>query len=245
MFEKLVKIHVLQSLGFFVAAYASAFLGCIWLGMTVSGYQPLTFEFAPSFVFLTISFLVLVKGYLVVLNRPLCEPESTLFMTLPVSEATLVWSKVFVAVLGGFLFYLILGYQWIYWLSMGHGIDTQMTLLATVFIDLDFSAWAASLSIGLVPILLALELVVVCLLMLLTTLVLRNRRPMQKLIGPAYLLWVMLQLGFNLWLVKNYEAFIGHLHPLALDCGLLVIFVGLSLLLYRNCLKHLRYKYED
>ena len=245
MFEKLVKIHVLKSLGFFVAAYAAAFLGSIWLGMTLTGSSPAPFEFAPSAVFLTVAVLVLTKGFLTVMNQTLCEPESTLLMTLPVSEEVHVWSKIFVGTASGFLFWLVLSSQVLYWLWMDHGIDTQMTSLAAMFIDLDYSSLVAAVSMGLLPVLLFIEQAALCLLMLFGTLTMRGRRPLQKLIGPLYLLFTVLQLWFNIWLTINFETFIGHIHPLALEAVLAIGLALLVVLLYQLCLKQLRYQYED
>lgn len=245
MFEKLVKIHVMQSCIFFIAACGAAAPACMWMGMSLNDSSPRPFDFAPSIVFFTVAFLVLTKGLSVVINRPLRDPESTLLMTLPVSEEVQICSKVFVGTLSGFIFWMILLSQWVSWLVKGNNIAAQIINLSITFIDLDYSAWVASVSIGLIPVLLLLELIVLCLLMLLTTLVLRNRRPMQKLISSVYLLFVMGQLGFNLWLTMNYKTFIGRIHPLVLEAGLLVLLVVLAILLYRMCVKHLRYKYED
>lgn len=244
MFEKLVKMQILQTCGFFVASYAAGSLGMIWLGMTLTGSRPIDpFAFAPSIVFLTISVLVWVKALHVLMTRSLCAPESTLMMTLPVSEEALVGSKVFTATVGSFLVYVFLGGLLVYWTMMDVTMDVQLTSIAMQFIDLGYPAWIAGISVGLVPLLVLVEQIAFAGLLLLVTLLLGNHHKLQKYTGAIFLVIILLQIGFNVWLFINYEAFIGRVHPLALELSLLAGLVGAAVLLYRACVRQLKYNY--
>jgi len=244
MFEKLVKMQILQTCGFFVSSYAAGNLGMFWLGMTLTGSRPIDpFAFAPSIVFLTISVLVWVKALHVLMTRSLCAPESTLMMTLPVSEEALVGSKVFTATVGSFLVYVFLGGLLVYWTMMDITMDVQLTSIAMQFIDLGYPAWIAGVSVGLVPLLVLIEQITFAGLLLLVTLLLRNHHKLRKYTGPMFLVIVLLQMGFNIWLFINYEAFIGRVHPLALGLSLFAGFMGIAVLLYKLCVRQLKYNY--
>ncbi len=244
MFEKLVKMQIMQTCGFFVASYVAGSLGMIWLGMTLTGSRPIDlFAFAPSMVFLTVSMLVWVKAIHTLMTRSLSTPESTLMMTLPVSEETLVGSKVFTATVGSFLVYVLLGGLLIYWTMMDVTMDVQLTSMAMQFIDLGYPAWIAGVSVGLVPLLVLVEQIAFAGLLLLVTLLIGNQRQLQRFSGLAFLLLILLQIGFNAWLLINYEAFIGRVHPLALELSLLTGFGVAAVLLHRSCVRRLKFNY--
>jgi len=246
MFGKLVKMQMMQNCGLYIGACASAIMGMLLLGKVLTQYPPIPpFEYAPGIFFLTTAALVLTKILYDLMNRSFREPESALMMTLPVSEETHVQSRLYVGTLAVSLLYLFLGVVVLYWGALGDGMDVQLTALASMYVDLTYPAWVAALSVGLLPLLVVTEQLFFSGLMLLTTLVLRGRSGLQKWTGPAYLVIMVLQIGFNMWLLVNYETFIGRIHPLVIAGVLEIGFGAAAMWLYRVCIRHLKYQYQD
>ena len=246
MFEKLVKMQMRQNSALFLGVAVSMSMGMLWFGTVLSGFPPYEpFEFAPGVFFLTVAAFVWTKVLYDLMNKSFQAPESTLMMSLPVSEETIVQSKIFVGTIAGSILALLSGIIILYWGVLGGGLDVFLTGIASMYVDLDYPAVVAAFCIGLIPILAAAEQLFFCSLLLLVALTFRGSILLQKCAGLVYVMLMILQIGVCLWLAMGYEALIGWLHPLAL-AGILLAALGIgTLLLYRTCVKRLKYRYAD
>lgn len=246
MFEKLIKMEFFQNAALFSGVAVGIAMGMFWIGTTLSGTPPYApFEFAPSIFFLTTALLVWTKILYDVMSRSFQAPTSTLMMTLPISEEIIVQSKLFVSTLAGSVLAFIAGLIILYWGVLGDGLDVLLTGLASMFVDLHYSAWVAAFSIGMIPILVVIEQCCFHSMLLMITLRLRNSTVLQKCSGLVYVLLMILQIRFVLWMIMNYPAFICRVHPLAIT-GVLTVVFGIGVLfLYKGCVKYLKYQYQD
>ena len=246
MFEKLVKLQMIQNCGLYIGTCTAAAMGMLWTGKVLTGFPPYdTFEFAPSIFFLVVAALVWTKVLYDLMNRSFRTPESTLMMTLPVSEETHVQSKVYVGTLAGFVLMMLLGIIVLYWGTLDGDMQTQLTALTSMYVDLTYPAWVAAVSIGLVPVLAVLSQLFFCSLLLRVTLQLRGSAGLQKCTVAVYLLLMALQIGCMAWLIVNYEVFIGRIHPLVIAVVLMVVYLLGALVCYKGSVKHLKQKYQD
>ena len=252
MFEKLVKMYIKPNCVLYFGVAIGLAMGMFWIGTVRSGFPPYEpFEFTPAIFFLTVAALVWTRILYNIMNRSFQAPDSSLMMTLPVSEETLVQSKVFVGTLGGTVLALIAGLIMLYWGYLGdgytiglEGIAVQLTGIASMYVDLTYPSWVAAVSIGLIPILVILEQCFFSVLLLAAALLMHGSAGLQKCTGAVYLLLMILQIGFILWLFVNYPVFIGRVHPLVIAGALAAIFGGGAALLERLCINRLKHHFN-
>lgn len=238
-------MHIRQCMGFYIASFAAVFLGMCILIMTLNGSYPIAvFAYVPSVVFFTVAFIVWIKALDTLINKTLQEPESTLFMSLPVSVQDIVVSKIWIGAMGNFILYsIIAGFVFLSFVLYQNS-DHMFTLLSAIFTDYAYSAWIAAVSIGMMPILLLLEQLVFCGLLMFLTLRLGNHNAIIQIRSILYFLLAIGQISFNAWFILFYQTNITHIHPLALSFGLAVLLAVAALILYHACVRRLKYGYE-
>jgi len=244
MFNNLFALQIRQCLGFYVAAFAAVWLGMCILVMTISGDFPQpAFTYAPSIVFFTMGCLAWCKAIDTLMHKTLQYPQSSLLLTLPVSEQDMIISKVTIGTIGNTILYLIVAGMVVFYFDFYQDVSHMFTLLATMFIDYGYSSFEAAISIGMLPLLLLLEQAFFSLFLLSLTLLSNGRKNLMRLLPLLYMVLIVLQLILNIWLALSYEMMIAQVLPLVLTFGIMVLLGVLSILLYKLCVRHLKYDY--
>ena len=246
MFGNLVKMELKQNFVLFSGVAVGIAMGMFQLFAVWSGFPPYEpFEFAPCIVFLTTAALVWTKILYDLMGRSFQAPGSSLMMTLPVLEETMVQSKIFTGTMAGFILAVIAGLLSLYLGALEHDLDVLLTSIASMYVDLTYPAWVAAVSMGLIPILVALEQFFFCGLLLMTTLIMRRTALLQKCTILVYMVLMGVQIWLAIWLITNYEVFIGRMHPFIIAGVLLAVFGLGAMACYQSCIRYLKYKYQD
>lgn len=245
MFDKLTKMQLVQCSGFYLASYTGAVLGTIWILQPWMEGTEASFSYAPGITFSMAACLAWAKALNQVVCKPLCSGDSSLLMTLPVSEEDFVDSRILLGAGGSALFYLCIGMGVLCMTELQDGLDFTFTSLSAMFIDLSYGPWTGAISVGLIPVIVFLEQVLTSTILLMIVLKCRKHIMLQKIVYGICLVTLLLQVLGNILIVTNYKEMIAAVDPLILEGGIALVLILGVVFLRKQAIHVLKYRYND